>query len=369
MNLMLRNILALLSSRLLKTDNKEDISRIIGFVISALFIISGFLYVLFVPTADFPVRKIFIIEKGSSLEHISQKLKSEEFIRSSFLLRSVIFFQGNSKTVRAGDYFFEEPVSLTGIASRISNGTSGIATIRVTVPEGYNFRDIGFLFENIGMFQAEELWEVAGFPGVDYLAISDLPLPVDFSSVSALVSGKPNSVGLEGYLFPDTYFFSANDTIEDIVSKMLRNLEERISQDFRAEIAKQGKTFHQILTMASILEKETIKVEDKKTVAGILWKRLDGGVPLQVDAALTYIVGRTSLELTKVDLDFDSRFNTYRYFGLPPGPIANPGLESIEAAIYPTRSPYWFYLSDRQGNIHYSSTFEEHKEKKFKYLR
>ncbi len=123
------------------------------------------------------------------------------------------------------------------------------------------------------------------------------------------------------------------------------------------------------MTMASLLEEEAIREEDRRLISGVLWKRLEAGVALQVDAALTYVTGRASHELTGEDLKFDSAFNTYFYPGLPLGPISNPGLDAIEAALRPTASPYWFYLSDKEGNTYYSATFEEHKEKKFKYLR
>jgi len=150
---------------------------------------------------------------------------------------------------------------------------------------------------------------------------------------------------------------------------MKENFVQKISPGILAEIGKQQKTLREIIIMASLLEEEVSAKEDRKIVSGILWKRLESDFPLQVDASLSYVTGKTSRELQKEDLELDSSYNTYLYRGLPVGPITNPGLETIEAAVYPTTSPYWFYLSDGEGKTHFSRTFAEHKEKKLKYLR
>lgn len=121
--------------------------------------------------------------------------------------------------------------------------------------------------------------------------------------------------------------------------------------------------------MASLLEEEARTTETRKMVSGILWKRLSAGMPLQVDAVFPYIIGKNTFEITLKDLEFDSPYNTYKYKGLPPGPISNPGKDSILAAIYPTKSDYWFYLSDKNGLMHYAITFDEHKINKAKYLK
>jgi UPF0755 protein len=121
--------------------------------------------------------------------------------------------------------------------------------------------------------------------------------------------------------------------------------------------------------MASLIEEETATPEDRRIVSGILWKRLSSGMRLQVDATFAYTIGKGSLELTTEDLKSDSPYNTYRIYGLPPTPIVNPGLDAITAALHPTSSPYVYYLSDKNGVMHYSKTFEEHKLAKAKYLR
>lgn len=141
---------------------------------------------------------------------------------------------------------------------------------------------------------------------------------------------------------------------------------EKLTDNF---YQKTGSTSPEIIIMASLLEKEAKTEQDRKIISGILWKRLDVGMPLQVDASLNYINGKTSAEMTQKDLNQDSPYNTYKYKGLPLTPICNPGLDAISVALNPISSPYWYYLSDKNGIIHFAKTFEEHKENKFKYLR
>ena len=194
------------------------------------------------------------------------------------------------------------------------------------------------------------------------LQISNFPARLRMDEVQA--GGR--ILTLEGFLFPDTYFFPKNISAEEAVKIILQNFNKKTDSVFRKTAA--DKEVYDILIMASILEKEARTAEDKKIIADILWRRLKEGRPLQVDASLQYITGRNTFELTKKDLKMDSPYNTYRYKNLPPAPISNPGIDSIEAAFEPEANPFWYYLSDKDGIIHYSKTFEEHKSKKEKYL-
>lgn len=136
-----------------------------------------------------------------------------------------------------------------------------------------------------------------------------------------------------------------------------------------AEIERQGKNLEEIIIMASIIEKEMSSPEDGRIISGILWKRIEAGMGLQADATLTYLTGKPSLKLTEEDLAIDSPYNTYKYRGLPTGPISNPGLNAIKAAIYPEESSYWYYLHDSESQPHYARAFEEHIENKLRYLK
>ena len=146
-------------------------------------------------------------------------------------------------------------------------------------------------------------------------------------------------------------------------------MSSKLTAELRAEIKRQGKTIHEILTLASIIEKEVSSDKDRKLVADIFYKRLDAGVALQADSAVNYVTGKSTPRASAQDLAKESPYNTYRYRGLPPGPIASPGLSAILAAVYPTANPYWYFLTTPAGQAIYSKTFEEHVANKAKYLR
>lgn len=336
---------------------------------SFLFLISFYIYLIFSLPETFNHGIVIHIEEGSSLKEIAGQLNEEKIIKKPGLFRLVTQYVFGEKSVKAGDYFFEKPISLFTAAKRLAQGDYELSLTKVTIPEGATVRDIGFIFENLGQWQAEEFWEAAGYPGVDYRKTDDqMPWPKDFYSITSLLGDKPNYVGLEGYLFPDTYFFPPNITPEGTVIIILRNFDKKIDGELRQKISQSGHGVFEILTMASLIEKEAHNFEDRKLISGILWKRFEKDMLLQVDAPFVYAIGKNTFQLTKKDLNLDFPYNTYRFKGLPLGPIANPGLESIKAALEPKESEFWYYLSDGFGNVHYSRTFEEHKEKKEKYL-
>jgi UPF0755 protein len=174
---------------------------------------------------------------------------------------------------------------------------------------------------------------------------------------------------LEGYLFPDTYRIFKDATSEEIIRKMLDNFDQKLDLEMRREIKKQGKTIFEVITMASIIEKEVPFEKDRAIVSGIFWKRLEAGMPLQADSTLNYFTGHKSRALSAEELKIDSFYNTYLYPGLPPTPICNPGLSAIQAAVWPKDSPYWFFLSKEDGQTIFSRTLEEHNRNKARWLK
>ena len=172
----------------------------------------------------------------------------------------------------------------------------------------------------------------------------------------------------EGYLFPDTYFFSPSVTAQGVI-RILRDTFDEKTMPLREEIERTGRDFEDVLIMASIVEREARITEARRIIAGILWKRLDEDLLLQVDVTFAIINGKTSFDLTLEDLNIDSPFNTYKYRGLPPTPITNPGLAAIRATITPLETSYYYFLADKEGVTHYSETFEEHKQNKIRYLQ
>ena len=289
-----------------------------------------------------------------TLSQIAGKLVDENIIRSANIFKLYIKIFEGERNIKAGFYYFERPLGLIEIANRLTEGKNGIGLAGVTIREGETLRSIAAIFENKKMYQASEILKAAND---------------DFGDEFSFLADKPKPSSLEGYLFPDTYFFPPNIGPENVVGVMLENFDHKLTPELRGEIARQGKTIFDVITMASIIEREASDTKDRKIISGILWKRVEAGMALQADATLTYITGNGTFALSADDLAVDSPYNTYKYPGLPVGPISNPGLDAILAAIYPKASPFWFYLHDKAGNPHYSKTFEEHKINKEKYLR
>ena len=316
--------------------------------------------------------EMFLIEKGYSIKEIAHNLESQEFIKNENFFFLYLFLKDDLKKIKAGEYIISSSQSISEIAEKFIKGD--VIKEKITIIEGWGIKDIAWYFENKGMFQAEEIFEIIGFPLADYSKTKDLPLPKDFSDEFSFLKDKPKNLGLEGYLFPDTYeirkqgLIDNDKFIEEIIKKILRNFDEKINSNLREEIQKQDKTIFEIITMASLLEREVRSITDKKIVSGILWKRFKNDVPLQVDATINYITGKKTLEDFKEDVKIDSPYNTYKYRGLPLGPISNPGLDSILASIYPEDSDFWYYLSTPEGETIFSKTLEEHNIARVKYL-
>lgn len=191
----------------------------------------------------------------------------------------------------------------------------------------------------------------------------------------SFLDDKPKGTDLEGYLYPDTYRVYASSTATEIITKMLSNFDQKLTTKMRADIASQGKTISEILTMASIIEKEAPisyakgNNQDAKIISGIFWHRIKIGQALQSCATLAYVLGVDKEQYSSVDTKFPSPYNTYENPGLPPGPISNPGILAIEAAIYPTPSNYNYFLTPTGSkDIIYAATYEEHLRNKNKYL-
>jgi len=269
--------------------------------------------------------KLFLVEKGDGLFQIAENLEKEGLIKSKFFFDFYVLIKGGQNKLRAGEYFLSPSMNITEIARKIILGE--IAKIIVTIPEGFTVKQIE---ERLGL----------KLPGTD----------------------------LEGFLFPDTYQFPLRVSGEEAVKIMRDNFEKKFTP-YRNEVSGAGLTTFEIITMASLIEKEVQTLEDRQIVSGILWKRRNHSIPLQVDATITYITGKRTTKVSIEETKIDSPYNTYKYLGLPFGPICNPGLESIKAAVNPEDSDYWYYLSTPEGATIFGKTLEEHNAAKAKYLK
>lgn len=299
------------------------------------FFVSVFSVFIFSATTNFPVGTVVEINSGESLQSITVKLKKDNIIRSEFLFRSLVILFGGENKVIAGDYLLTEKEGIFSLARRFVGGRFDIYTVKITIPEGWNiFQMADYLEKNLVLFNKKQFLDLAK--------------------------------NKEGYLFPDTYFVSGSISPGEVIKMFQDNYIKKITL-LEKEIQASGHTEKEIITMASILEGEALP-KDRNVVAGILWKRLEMGMPLQVDSTFSYINGKNTYELTLDDLKIDSLYNTYKYKGLPPGPINNPGLEAITSALNPIKTKYLYFLTEKDGTIHYAKTFEEHKENKELYL-
>lgn len=246
--------------------------------------------------------------------------------------------------------------------------------INLTIIPGWNLRDVADDWVKKGIVKnPEELFAYTGTPATDYRAhASAEPVRriVTSTDFDILFSSKPNTISYEGYLFPETYRVYADAKPDEVLKKIFGVFRDRVPVAWSEELTRQNKSFFDVLTMASILENEAKTVDDKKIVADILWRRLKRGMRLQVDSSVHYVSARTGdVFTTKQEREALSPWNTYKYEGLPLGPIGNPSLASIEAALYPTINSYWYFLSGSDGTIHYAKTFEEHRLNISKYVR
>jgi len=328
-----------------------------GFVFWRVFLIQ--------PPAEAPAIT-FEITKGASAGEIAEALERAGLLTNDWLFRLYARLQGVEEKLQAGIFEIRPGLSVRDLARYLINPQWAERELKFI--EGWNLRDYERYLEKAGLGELAAWHNLVGQPTVDYRFSKNAP-PRDFNRDFAFLADKPAYLSLEGYLFPDTYRVPKNAGAEEIARRLLSNFDKKLDDSWRAEIKRQGKSIFEVVTMASLIEREAREVTDKKIVADILWRRLSIGMPLQVDASVNYITGGKSPAVSLAETKIDSPYNTYKYSGLPLGPIANPGLASLQAAIYPERNDYWFFLADQDGVLHYSKTLDEHNRLKARYLR
>ena len=314
---------------------KKHIRWVFAFAFTMLFV--GSFQVLFSSPADFPAGSMINIPHGASVPEIAQQLADAHIIAHPVPFQLLLRASGRSTRVQAGAYLFNSPENLFTVAYRLAAGAYGIPPIRLTFPEGETAR------------------------GAAARITQALP---NISESEFLSVAQP----YEGYLFPDTYLFSPSSDAEFIVRQMRANFNAKTVL-LTDDIIASGHSLSEIVIMASLIEREARAVADRRMIAGILWNRLKLGMPLQVDAVFGYIFNRNTYPPSLADLKVDSPYNTYLHTGLPPGPIANPGIESLQAAISPAKTDYLYYLTGSDDLMHYATTYVAHKANRAKYLQ
>ena len=286
-----------------------------------------------------PAQTTFVLLRpGWSTRHIARDLQQQGVIRSSAAFLMIQYAKG-LKTLKAGEYKFDQRANAIEVWKRLVEGDVYART--VVVPEGFNMYDVANAVEQAGLGPASDFITAAQN---DLFLVRDL---------------DPDAKSLEGYLFPDTYQFTRIDSAHDIAAAMVRR--------FRREAQKIGllgnSDMHRIVTMASIVEKETSDPNERPVVASVYYNRLNRNMALAADPSVIYaalLAGRYRGTIYESDLQFDSPYNTYKHAGLPPGPIANPGIASLEAAMHPAQTEFLYFVSDNNGHHRFARDSEEH---------
>jgi UPF0755 protein len=327
----------------------KKMSKIVGAFLLLIALCCFFeVYIPLNPTSHETIT--YTVQKGWGNYDISKELENLGMIRSGYFFRLYAIASFNHAELKAGTYSISPNMSIYQIVKKMANGDT--IRDRFVIYEGWSVSDIGGYLETRNFCTKKEFMTLAG---------------EEYSAEFKFLEEKPKTISLEGYLFPDSYEFSDGESCRDIIKTMLANFEKKLTPELQEKINSQNKTVFDVITMASLLEKEVKTLEDKKIVAGILWKRLSVGMPLQLDSTVNYITGNDHPSVTIKDTKINSPYNTYKYKGLPKGPISNPGMDSIIAALEPTKTAYWFYLSD--GKTYFSKTLEEHNAAKARYLK
>lgn len=291
------------------------------------------------------------ISEGSGARAVSRKLAAAGLVRSptGFVVQAIL--SGARGRIQAGTYAFSPRESGFAILERLVRGDATPLDLALTFPEGFTLDQIAERLAARGIVGKDEFGTVARVG--------------NFRKEFSFLESAPAGASLEGYLFPDTYRFHRGSKPEEIIRRLLTRFGEqwKVAADVPLP-----NTVHALVTMASIVEREVRSPEDRRLVAGILWKRHALGIGLEADATIRYVTGNWEQPLTVADLRIDSPYNTRRYRGLPPGPIGNPGLESLKATLNPEPSDYLYYLSAPDGRTIFSVTLDEHNRAKAQHL-
>ena len=322
----------------------------VGIAAVILIILGIIIYQLYIPLdAKSPQTKVVEIPKGMNAKGIAHLLKEERLIRNGLTFRILAKAKGVENRLQAGEYELRSSLNLSRILSKIEKGK--ILTHPFTIPEGYNIRQIAQVLEEKGLAGKERFLKLAK----DSKLISQFNIQAE---------------SLEGYLFPETYRVPKGMKEEEIIKLMLSQFNKRVTEEERRRAEEIGFTLHQIIILASIIEKETAAPEEKALISAVFHNRLKAKKPLQSDPTVIYALGEAfDGNLRKEDLRIDSPYNTYRYQGLPPGPIGNPGKEAIQAALYPADTDYLYFVSRNDGTHEFSSSLEEHNQAVWKYQK
>lgn len=305
--------------------------------------LGGFVYGLAQPVSSAAGEPVSIIVRpGMAADEIGNLLYKQGIIKSVLLFQMAVRLQGAGNLLQAGEYGFTKDMSIQQIVGMLARGETAYRLL--TIPEGYTINQIANLLAEKKLGSATKFKAVAqNFTPFDYM------------------NAKPGVAYMaEGYAFPDTYRITKGMTEEYILGLMVHQFDERFTPPMRKKAEEMGLSIRDVVILASLVEKEAQLDKDQPVIAGVFLRRLRLGMPLQSCATIQYILGYPKPELSVQDTEIASPYNTYQNPGLPPGPIANPGIAAINAVLNATDSGYLYFVADKQGAHHFSQTYEEH---------
>ncbi len=308
-----------------------------------------------VSPSEKPVR--VVIPSGTGSSAIAQKLEASGIIRNAEMFTFYLKYKGQGDKLQAGEYEFTPGMTLEVIIDVLNKGlTVKEQGIKLTVPEGYTVKQI-----------AEKVNQQFGTNVLLFMETAQQKKDFTAQSFSYIPNNLQLNSRLEGYLFPDTYEWKKDIKIEDMLDQMMLELDKKLAalpEGWQESLKARGQSFHQMMTIASLIEREVVLDEERPMVASVIYNRLQKSMPLQIDATIQYLLDKPKDRLFEKDLQIESPYNTYLHTGLPPGPIASPSLASIKAAIYPTDSKYLFYVTKKDGSKGhlFAETYEQHQQ-------
>jgi UPF0755 protein len=292
------------------------------------------------------------VAPGESASDVGRQLEDAGVIESARLFRILVALMGVENQMVAGRYEFDRGMPTLQVIGRLRQGVT--MPLTMTVPEGLRSEEVAQVVERAGIVKAGDFQRALASTVYDFPFLSE----------------RPPGAGLEGYLFPATYGFSRGVTAEEVVRRMLAAFDAQVTPELRQATEASGLTLHEAVTLASIVEREAVRPEERPIIASVFLNRLRLGMPLEADPTVQYALGNdpASVEsfgywktgLTTEDLQVDSPYNTYVNGGLPPGPIANPGLASLEAVAHPAQTSYLYFVARNDGSHVFAETLEEH---------
>jgi UPF0755 protein len=348
-------------------SQSRSIGKIIAAIVGIIFVLvaviaAWFAFIVFVPVnPDGPTGEVsegieVVVPEGAGVSGTADILEKAGVIRSAFGFTVYAALTGQSAGLQAGSYELA-PSSPPNVLTVLTAGPTVVDNeVTVTLIEGWDSNEI------------QEALVAAGLNMGDFgRTVDDSIVEGGIAQDSVLFDGKPARSSLEGYLFPDTYTVFDDSTSQDLINRMVANLDSKLTDDMRQKIAESDMTFHEILTLASIVEKEVFKPEDRRVVAGIFMNRIEDEYLIQSDATVNFITGKNTTRPSADDLLVESAYNTYLFPGLPPGPVSNPGIDAIDAVLNAEDTDYYFFLTTPENETIYSRTLDEHNASTFEH--